>query len=164
MVRRKNSKYQTNVIQEPRWNYRNVDLKSHRKYCQPGNSLKKAYLSVAFQLSAFLIWCLYFYKFIYLFIYGLAIAKLLVAGFPPRLPGFEPWTRHVGYVVDKVALGQVFSDYFDFPCQFLFHRMLHIHHHLSSGPGTIGQIEADVPSRLSLTPPQETKKTTCLFL
>jgi hypothetical protein len=26
----------------------------------------------------------------------------------------------VGFVVDKVALGQVFSEYFDFPCQFSF--------------------------------------------
>jgi hypothetical protein len=27
-------------------------------------------------------------------------------------------------VVDKVALGQVFSEYFGFPCQFLFHQLL----------------------------------------
>jgi hypothetical protein len=26
----------------------------------------------------------------------------------------------VGFVVDKVALEQVFSEYFGFPCQFLF--------------------------------------------
>jgi hypothetical protein len=63
---------------------------------------------------------------------------------------------HVGFVVDKVALGQVFSEYFGFPCQFSFHRLLHTHH-LSSGAGTIGQVVADVPSGLSLTPPQETK-------
>jgi hypothetical protein len=63
----------------------------------------------------------------------------------------------VGFVVDKVALGQVFSKYFGFPCQFSFHRLLHTHH-LSSGAGTIGQIVADIPSGLSLTPPQETKK------
>jgi hypothetical protein len=60
-------------------------------------------------------------------------------------------------VVDKVALGQVFSEYFSFACQFLFHRLLHIHHP-SSGAGTIGQLEPDVPSVLSLTPPQEIKK------
>jgi hypothetical protein len=36
--------------------------------------------------------------------------------------------------------------------------VLHIHHHLSSGAGTLGQLVADVPSGLSLTPPQETKK------
>jgi hypothetical protein len=34
----------------------------------------------------------------------------------------------VGFVVDKAALGQVFSEYFGFPCQ-LFHRFLHYHNH-----------------------------------
>jgi hypothetical protein len=62
-----------------------------------------------------------------------------------------------------MALGQVFSEYFGFPCQFSFHRLLHIHHHLSSRAGTIGQLVADVPSGLSLTPPQENKKI-CLLL
>jgi hypothetical protein len=32
----------------------------------------------------------------------------------------------VGFVVNKVALGQVFSEYFGFLCQFSFHRLLHI--------------------------------------
>jgi hypothetical protein len=41
--------------------------------------------------------------------------------------------------VDKVALGQVFSEYFGFPCQSSFHKLLHNHPHLSSGAGTIGQ-------------------------
>jgi hypothetical protein len=63
----------------------------------------------------------------------------------------------VGFLVDKVALGQLFCEYFCSPCQFSFHRLLHIRH-LSSGAGTIGQLVADVPSGLSLTPPQETKK------
>jgi hypothetical protein len=45
----------------------------------------------------------------------------------------------VGFVVDKVALGQVFSKYFGFLCQSSFHQLLHNHHHLSSGAGTIGQ-------------------------
>jgi hypothetical protein len=85
-----------------------------------------------------------------------AMLRRLVAGFPPWRPGFEPRSGHVGFVVGKVALGQVFSEYFDFPCQFLFHRLLHIHHHLSSGAGTIGQLVADVPSGLSLTPPRPT--------
>jgi hypothetical protein len=30
---------------------------------------------------------------------------------------FKPGSGHVGFVVDKVALGQVFSEYFGFPCQ-----------------------------------------------
>ena len=33
--------------------------------------------------------------------------RLLVAGLPPRRPGFDPGPVHVGFVVDKVALGQV---------------------------------------------------------
>jgi hypothetical protein len=45
----------------------------------------------------------------------------------------------VGFVVDKVALGQVFSSTFRFPCQSSFHQFLHNHHHLSSGASTIGQ-------------------------
>jgi hypothetical protein len=62
----------------------------------------------------------------------------------------------VGFVVEKVEVGQVFSEYFGFPCQSSFHRMLHVHHHhLSSGAGTISQTVADVPSDLSLTPPQK---------
>jgi hypothetical protein len=64
----------------------------------------------------------------------------------------------VGFVVDKVALEHVFSGYVGFPCQFSFHRLLHIHHHLSSGAGIIGQLVADIPTELSLTPPNETKK------
>jgi hypothetical protein len=35
----------------------------------------------------------------------------------------------VGFVVDKVALGQIFSEYFDFPCQYSFHQILYLHNH-----------------------------------
>jgi hypothetical protein len=52
---------------------------------------------------------------------------------------FDPRSGHVGFVVDKVAVGQVFSEYFGFSCQSSFHRLLHNHHHRSSGDGTIGQ-------------------------
>jgi hypothetical protein len=41
---------------------------------------------------------------------------------------------------------------------------LHTHHHLSSGAGTIGKILADIPSGLSLTPPQETKKKRSVYI
>jgi hypothetical protein len=46
---------------------------------------------------------------------------------------------HVGFVVDKVALGQVFSEYFGFSFQSSFHKLLYNHHYLSSGAGIIGQ-------------------------
>jgi hypothetical protein len=59
--------------------------------------------------------------------WGRAIAQRLDAGFPPRQPGFA-YGQHVGFVVDKAALGQVFSGYFGFPFQ-SFHRFLHYHNH-----------------------------------
>jgi hypothetical protein len=34
--------------------------------------------------------------------------RSLVAGLSPRRPGFAPGAIHVGFVLDKVALGQVF--------------------------------------------------------
>jgi hypothetical protein len=35
----------------------------------------------------------------------------------------------VGFVVDKVALGWVFSEYLGFPCQSSFPQILHHHNH-----------------------------------
>jgi hypothetical protein len=80
------------------------------------------------------------------------LVRRLVVCFPTRRSGFELGSVHVGFVVNNVALGQVFSKYFDFPCQFAFHRLLHTHHHLSSGARTIGQTAADTPRGLSITP------------
>jgi hypothetical protein len=48
--------------------------------------------------------------------------RRLVTGFPMRWPRFEPRYGHMGFVVDKVALGQVISDYLGFCCQSLFHE------------------------------------------
>jgi hypothetical protein len=39
---------------------------------------------------------------------AVAWLRSLVAGFSPRRPGFAPGSIHVGFVVDKVTLGQVF--------------------------------------------------------
>jgi hypothetical protein len=67
----------------------------------------------------------------------------------------------VGFVVDKVALRQVSSEYFGFPYQSSFHQLLHNHPHLSSGAGTTGQKWPQY-KRLSPTPlaikKNETKK------
>jgi hypothetical protein len=38
---------------------------------------------------------------------GRAIAQVIIAGFQPRRPGFKSGSSHVGFAVDKVALGQV---------------------------------------------------------
>jgi hypothetical protein len=57
----------------------------------------------------------------------------------------------VGFGVNNVALGQVFSEYFGFTCQTSFHQLLHNHHHLSFGAGTRCQTVAALPSGLSHT-------------
>jgi hypothetical protein len=58
------------------------------------------------------------------------LLKRLVAGFQSRWPGFDPGSGQVEFVVDKMTLGQVFSEYFGFSCQSLFHQLLHNHPHL----------------------------------
>jgi hypothetical protein len=51
-------------------------------------------------------------------------ATIIIACFPPLRPGFHLKSGHVGFI-DKMALRQVFSEYFGFPCQFSFHQLLH---------------------------------------
>jgi hypothetical protein len=63
-------------------------------------------------------------------IVGRAIAEV-VSHWRPR---FDPRSGQVGFVVDKVALGQVFSAYFGFPCQSSFHQILHHHNHRYNRP------------------------------
>jgi hypothetical protein len=50
--------------------------------------------------------------------------RRLVASLPLGRPEFNPKADNVGSVVESVALGQVFSQYFGFPCHFSFHRLL----------------------------------------
>jgi hypothetical protein len=47
--------------------------------------------------------------------------RRLVAGFPPRRTVFELTSSYVGFVVDEVALEQVFSENFGIHFQFLFY-------------------------------------------
>jgi hypothetical protein len=48
--------------------------------------------------------------------------------FLPRRPGFYPRSSYVGFVMGKVTLGQVFSEYFGFSYQSLFYQLTHIHY------------------------------------
>jgi hypothetical protein len=65
----------------------------------------------------------------------------------PRGPVFEPGSCDVGFVVDKVAMGQLYSEHYGF---FLAHYLTDCpqthHHHLSSGDSKISQIVVHVPS------------------
>jgi hypothetical protein len=86
---------------------------------------------------------------------GHAIAQEVSHWIPAAAAWFDPKSDHMGSVVGKMALGQIFSEYFSFPCQLSFHQTPYSQHHLPSGAGIIGQIVADVPSGLSPTPTQE---------
>ena len=49
-----------------------------------------------------------------------AVSRAVIS---PRRPGFDPRSDHVGFVVDKVALGQVFPpEYFGFTLSISFQR------------------------------------------
>jgi hypothetical protein len=58
----------------------------------------------------------------------------------------------VGFVVDKAAMGQIFSAYSGFPCQ-AFHRLLHTHHH----PGLVQYHKTAVAS-ITLDPFHSTQE------
>jgi hypothetical protein len=66
----------------------------------------------------------------------------------------DPRSDHVGFVVDKVALGLVFSEYFGFPFQLLFRRLLHTH--LSSEAGTVDPPVVVARRRTKWTPSHPT--------
>jgi hypothetical protein len=53
--------------------------------------------------------------------------RLFVADLSPWRFGLSIASAHVGSVVDKVALGQVFSDFFGISCQYRTTMALRIH-------------------------------------
>jgi hypothetical protein len=60
---------------------------------------------------------------------GSAAAQAVTRWLPTAAARVRVRAEHVGFVVDKAALGQVFSEYFGFSCQSLFHQFLHHHNH-----------------------------------
>jgi hypothetical protein len=49
--------------------------------------------------------------------------------FPTAAARVRDRLGHVGFMVDKVALGQVSPEYFGYPCQSSFHQILHPHNY-----------------------------------
>jgi hypothetical protein len=60
---------------------------------------------------------------------GHAIAQVVSHWLPTTVAQVRIRAEHVGFVVDKAALEQVFSEYFSFPCQSSFHQFLQHHNH-----------------------------------
>jgi hypothetical protein len=85
------------------------------------------------------------------FLNGRAIAQAVSRWLPTAAARVWAWVWSCGILWwDKVAPGQVFSEYFGFPRQSSFHQLLHNHPHLSSGACTIGQ---KWPQYRDLVPP-----------
>jgi hypothetical protein len=61
-------------------------------------------------------------------IQGRSIAQVVSRWLPTAAARIRARVWQVGFVVDKVTLRQVFSEYFGFPCQSLFNQILHHHH------------------------------------
>jgi hypothetical protein len=59
---------------------------------------------------------------------GRAMAEAVSRWLPTVAARVQSRVWQVGFVVDKVALGQVFSEHFGFPCH-SFHQILHSHNH-----------------------------------
>jgi hypothetical protein len=75
-----------------------------------------------------------------------AIAEAVSRWIPTAAARVRARVWQVGFVVDKVASGQDFSEYFGFPCQSRsFHQLLHPHNH----PGQLAEAlrRADHPSK-----------------
>jgi hypothetical protein len=60
---------------------------------------------------------------------GRAIAKAVCRRLHSTAAPVRDLSGHVGFVVHRMALGHVFSEYFGFPCQSSFHQILHPHNH-----------------------------------
>jgi hypothetical protein len=56
---------------------------------------------------------------------GRAVAQAITRRFPTPAARAQSQVRLCGFVIDKQMLGQVFSEYFSFPCHPL-HRLLNI--------------------------------------
>jgi hypothetical protein len=75
-----------------------------------------------------------------------AIAQAVSRWLRTAAPGFYLGSGQMGFVVDKVVLGRIFSEYFGFPYQSSFHQILHHHNHPE-------QSVAAVPTGPSWIPP-----------
>jgi hypothetical protein len=85
----------------------------------------------------------------------------LVVGFTPRRPWFEYRSGHIGFVVDKMALGYIFPST-SAPLPIV--TPLIAQHSSSVIQGCYNVPNSVIASGLSLTPPQETKERECTNL
>jgi hypothetical protein len=74
-----------------------------------------------FTRQTFVLWCVNILQ------RAVPLLRWLVAGFSPRRPGFAPRSVHVGFVVDRVAVGQGFSRVLRFSPVYIIPQLFCIH-------------------------------------
>jgi hypothetical protein len=70
---------------------------------------------------------------------GHAVAQPVIRRLSTPVARIRAWMKSLGSVVETTALGQVFSEYFCFPCYSFIPLSVPQNHHLSSRAGTRGQ-------------------------
>jgi hypothetical protein len=110
--------------------------------------------------------------------YAVPWPRSLVAGLSPRRPGFAAGSIHVGFVVDKVALRQVFLGVLRFSLSISFHRRSPNSYHVGNAnvsrhprlgtrptPPSGGKVTSFLPSLHVVTglTLSETLNTDCMF-
>jgi hypothetical protein len=106
------------------------------------------------QLFYFHLWPIYWLslvhkRLVYICTLGRAIAEAVSHWLPTVANRVRARVWQVGFVVDKVASEQVFSEYFGFLCQnHSFHQLLH-HHHIHPEQLAEASRRADHPSKES---------------
>jgi hypothetical protein len=89
------------------------------------------------------------------------IAQEVSRCLPQWRPTFEPTSGREGFLVNTLALSQIFSYYFGFRGQFSFPQRPHTH--ASFVAGAINQLGANSHSELNLTPTNKHKKKNVSF-
>jgi hypothetical protein len=98
------------------------------------------------------------------YIVGRAIAQAITCRLFTASAQVRDGVSYCGICGGQGGIGAgFFSKYFGFPCQFAYHRLIRIHHYLSSGADTIGQTVAAVPSGLMAVSPHEREKDVCIL-
>jgi hypothetical protein len=93
-----------------------------------------------------------------MYVHGRAIAQAVSRRLPTAAARVRAQARSCGICGGQSCMGAGFLRVLRFPLPILIPPTAPPHHHLSSEAGTVGQIVADVPSGLSVTPNHETKR------
>jgi hypothetical protein len=80
--------------------------------------------------------------------------RRLFAGLSQQSPGFVPGIILVGFVVDRMAVGQVLSEFFGLPCQYHSTVFIHSIHHLGMNNMSVSGSSSETQSHFNKSQPK----------